>query len=244
MSNKLSEYMIVANSPDSAAAEAFRILRTNISLRDFEHEMKVINIISATAHESKSTTIINLAYAFSQLGKRVLLLDLDLRAPTIHKKLHLKNDNGLAEAIAGKIPINDAFVKITNNFVVLLSGSRMPFASEFIQSTVFSRLLEALKKEFDMIFIDCPPINLVTDGMIISNMCDGTIFCVASGMCEKKDLIKAKDQLAQFDVNVLGVVMTRMPINKKYYNYDSKYGYYAYGNRKDTDKKKKKKVKL
>ena len=117
----------------------------------------------------------------------------------------------------------------------MLSGGKMPFASEFIQSNAFVKILDALKKDFDMIFIDCPPINLVSDGTYISTLCDGTIFCVASGKCEKKDLQKAKDMLSQFDVNILGVVMTRMQVSKKYYNYDYGYGYGYYG-----DKKKKK----
>ena len=85
------ESLITMTDPDSVAAEAFRILRTNISLRDFDGQLKTINVISTTAHESKSTVVLNLAYSFSQLGKRVLVIDLDLRAPSIHKKLKLKN---------------------------------------------------------------------------------------------------------------------------------------------------------
>ena len=83
--------MITITEPDSAAAEAYRILRTNISLKDFDQKLKIINIISSNAQESKSTTALNLAYVYSQLGKKTLVIDLDLRLPSLHKKLKIKN---------------------------------------------------------------------------------------------------------------------------------------------------------
>ena len=232
-----SDNLITLKEPDNVASEAFRILRTNISLRDFDSKLKVINVISSVAQESKSTTVLNLAYVFSQLGKKILIMDLDLRLPSIHKKLRLKNKVGVTDIIAKSVSFNETVVHYTKNMDILLSGTKNPYASEFIQSKAFADMLAALKEYYDMIFIDCPPVGLVTDGVITSTLCDGTILCVASGMNDKKDLEKTRDLLKQFDVNILGIVMTRMPVTKKYY---SKYGYNNYGGYYGNREKKKK----
>ena len=244
MSLKPSDNLITLLEPDNVASEAFRILRTNISLKDFDSKIKVINVISSNAQESKSTTVLNLGYVFTQLEKKVLILDLDLRLPSIHKKLRLKNKVGVSDVIANSVVFKNAVIHYTNKMDVLLSGTKNPYASELIQSKAFSNLLDSLKEQYDLIIIDCPPVGLVTDGVITSTLCDGTILCVASGMNDKKDLEKTRDLLKQFDVNILGIVMTRMPVAKKYY---SKYGYnkygYGYGYGTSSDKKKGKKKK-
>ena len=245
MSIKPSDNLITLIDPENVTSEAFRILRTNISLKDFDSKLKVINVISTTAQESKSTTVLNLGYVFSQLGKKVLIMDLDLRLPSLHKKLRLKNKNGITDVIAKTIDFNDAVIHYTQKMDVILSGTKNPYASELIQSKSFANILDNLKQKYDMIFIDCPPVGLVTDGVITSTLCDGTIMCIASGKNDKKDLEKTRDLLKQFDVNILGIVMTRMPVQKKYY---SKYGYNKYGygygygtsERKKDDNKKEK----
>ena len=245
MSIKPSDNLITLIDPENVTSEAFRILRTNISLKDFDSKLKVINVISTTAQESKSTTVLNLGYVFSQLGKKVLIMDLDLRLTSIHKKLRLKNKHGITDVIAKTIDFNDAVIHYTQKMDVILSGTKNPYASELIQSKSFASILDNLKQKYDMIFIDCPPVGLVTDGVITSTLCDGTIMCIASGKNDKKDLEKTRDLLKQFDVNILGIVMTRMPVQKKYY---SKYGYNKYGygygygtsERKKNDNKKEK----
>ena len=243
MSIKPSDNLITLIDPENVTSEAFRILRTNISLKDFDSKLKVINVISTTAQESKSTTVLNLGYVFSQLGKKVLIMDLDLRLPSLHKKLRLKNKHGITDVIAKTIDFNEAVIHYTQKMDVILSGTKNPYASELIQSKSFASILDNLKQKYDMIFIDCPPVGLVTDGVITSTLCDGTIMCIASGKNDKRDLEKTRDLLKQFDVNILGIVMTRMPVAKKYY---SKYGYNKYGygygygtsERKKDDKKK------
>ena len=244
MSIKPSDNLITLIDPENVTSEAFRILRTNISLKDFDSKLKVINVISSTAQESKSTTVLNLGYVFSQLGKKILIMDLDLRLPSLHKKLRLKNKNGITDVIAKTIDFNDAVIHYTQKMDVILSGTKNPYASELIQSKSFANILENLKQRYDMIFIDCPPVGLVTDGVITSTLCDGTIMCIASGKNDKRDLEKTRDLIKQFNVNILGIVMTRMPVAKKYY---SKYGYnkygYGYGSygSSSSDKKKDKK---
>ena len=227
MSNtiKPSKELVTIYEPESAAAEAFRTLRTNLSLRNFDKELKVINIISASSKEAKTTTALNLAYVYSQLGKSVLVIDSDLRLPSVHKKLNIKNGNGLTNVVSGTCKFEDAVVSYTKRLDVLPSGTKIPFSSELVQSKRYKDLIEGCKQRYDIVIIDCPPINLVTDAMIISTYTDGTVMIVASNQVEKKELEHTKDLLNQFNVNVVGIVMTKMPIQKKYYNYDYGYGY-------------------
>ena len=172
------------------------------------------------------------------MGKKVLIMDLDLRLPTLHKKLLLKNKYGISDVVVGGVKFNDAVVHYTERLDVLFSGTKNPYASEFIQSHAFANTLENLREKYDLILIDCPPIGLVTDGVITSTLCDGTILCIAAGKNDRKDLEKTRDLLQQFNVNILGIVMTRMPVSKRYYN---KYGYsYGYGYTSDKKKKDKK----
>lgn len=222
---KPTDNFVTMLKPDSVAAESYRILRTNLSLRDFDETIKVINVISAYQQEAKSTTVINLAYVYSQLGKKVLVMDLDLRLPSLHKKYRVRNKLGITDLLNKKCDFSEAIIHYTKNYDVLLSGSKTVYASELIQSNAFRSLLDYLKQNYDVILIDCPPINMVTDGMITSTLADGTILCVASNHDDKSDLIKVKDTLKQFDVRMLGIVMTMTPISKKYYSHEYGYGY-------------------
>ena len=185
-----NESLITMLEPDSAAAEAYKILRTNISLRDFDHPLQVINVISSNAQESKSTTVLNLAYAFAQLNKKVLVVDLDLRMPSLHKKLKLKNKIGITDLVAKRATKEEVTIHYVKNLDIILSGTKIPFSSEFVQSNSFKKTLEDLRKDYKMIFLDCPPVGLVTDGVIASTMCDGTIMCVAKNAdntCKRND---------------------------------------------------------
>lgn len=231
------ESLVTKEHPDTVAAEAFRILRTNLSLRDFDSKLQVINVISPTQQESKSTVALNLAYVYSQLGKNVLLMDLDLRLPSLHKKLKLRNKEGITDVLSRRADFSEAVIHYTRGLDVLLSGTKTVYASELIQSQAFKKYLEAIKNVYDIIIIDCPPINMVTDGMITSTLADGTIMCIASNHDDKAELIKAKDTIKQFDINMLGIVMTRVPVTKKAYSKEYGYGYgYGYGH---EEKKKK-----
>lgn len=224
---KPSAEFITILEPNSVASEAFKTLRTNISLKDFDSKIKVINVISSISGESKSTVALNLAYSYSQLNKKTLLIDLDLRKPSIHSKLKVKNKLGIVDVATHRCKYNEAIIHYGNYFDVLLSGSKTPYAAELIQSESFKNLISACRNVYDMVIIDCPPINLITDGMIVSTYTDGTILCVCNGVVDKKELLHAKDQLEQFKVNMLGIVMTRVPIEKKKYGYGYGYGYYG-----------------
>ena len=117
---------------------------------------------------------------------------------------------------------------------ILLAGKKNPYASELVQSRAYKKFLDALKEVYDIILLDCPPIGLVSDGLFLSSLCDGTLLCVACNVVDKKELEKTKDMLNGLEkVNILGIVMTCVPRVKKYYGSSYGYGYgYGYGQTK------------
>ena len=234
---RVGDELITLIDPDAPASEAYRTLRTNILMRNFDRDMKVINIISTTAQEGKSTCVLNLAMVYAQLQKKVLVIDLDLRMPSIHKKLKLKNKKGISDIIGHQAEVEEVVVQPYENVDVITAGTKIPFASEFIQSNALKEFIEERKKEYDLILLDCPPVGLVTDGIVAASYCDGTILVCASNRNDRKELLRVKDQLEQTQVNVIGIVMTMMPVQRKYYN---SYGYrYSDTQKKTTQKKKK-----
>ena len=204
----INKDLITLIDSEDPASESYRALRTNILMRQFEKPMQVINVISTSAQEGKSTTILNLAVVFAQLGKKVLVIDLDLRLPSIHKKLKIKNQKGVT------VLFGDVVISYAQNLDVLTSGTKIPYAAEFVQSQTLQDFINSLRKHYDIILLDCPPVGLVTDGVIISNYCDGTLLVIASGHNDKKDLLRTKDLLDQMKTNVIGIVMSMMPVGK------------------------------
>ena len=204
---RVGDELITLIDPESSASEAYRTLRTNILMRNFDKDMKVINIISTTAQEGKSTCVLNLAMVYAQLQKKVLVIDLDLRMPTIHKKLKLKNKKGISDIIGHQAEFEEVVLQPYEHVDVITAGTKIPFASESIQSNAI--------QEFDLILLDCPPVGLVTDGVVAASYCDGTILVCASNRNDRKELLRVKDQLEQTQVNVIGIVMTMMPVQKK-----------------------------
>ena len=156
-----SDNLVTINEPESAVAEAFRILRTNVSLRDFDGKLKVINIVSSTKGESKTTAISNLAYVYSQMGKKVLLIDLDLRASSLHKQFRLKNKLGVSEVLSQGCLFEDAVVHYAPKLDILFAGKKNPYASELLESKTFKNFLTAARNAYDLILLDCPPVGMV-----------------------------------------------------------------------------------
>ena len=233
---RVGDELITLTDPDAPASEAYRTLRTNILMRNFDKDMKVINIISTTAQEGKSTCVLNLAMVYAQLQKKVLVIDLDLRMPTIHKKLKLKNKKGISDIIGHQAEFEEVVLQPYEYVDVITAGTKIPFASEFIQSKALKEFIDEKRNEYDLILLDCPPVGLVTDGVVAAGYCDGTILVCASNRNDRKELLRVKDQLEQTQVNVIGIVMTMMPVQKKYYN---SYGYRYSDSQKKTPNKKK-----
>lgn len=217
---------IVAHShPKSPVSEAFRNLRTNIHFANIDKDIKTLLITSSIQSEGKSTVIINYAVTLAQSGKKVLLIDCDLRRPNIHKLLHEPNTEGLMNVLMREISFEKS-IKTTKvkNLYAIVSGPIPPNPSEVLGSKRLKELIETLKDHFDMILIDAPPVMPVTDAVVLSNIADGTILNLAVGKTEKEIFKRSINSLKNVGANILGIVINKVPVKKGYYaNYSYVY---------------------
>lgn len=211
---------IVDKKPKSITAEAYRTLRTNIQYSSFDKEVRVIVVTSSEAGEGKSTTAGNLAISFSQAQKKTIMIDCDLRKPSLHKKFRISNMVGLSDLLKGKESLREAVHKYNDYLDILTSGKVPPNPSEMLGSRSMENLIERLKNEYDIIIIDSAPLQAVTDAQILSRKADGTILVVRAEKTKRDSVMQAKELLQKVDANILGVVLNGVEnIRKKYYYY-------------------------
>ena len=216
--------MIHNRSTKSLTAEAYRSLRTSIQYSSVDKDLKVLSVTSSIPGEGKSTVAANLAFSMSEMGKKTLLIDADLRKPTVHKKLQLSNLKGLTEGIIYKLDLDEFIQKPYENFHVMTSGKIPPNPAELVGSEAMSHLLDQLKEVYDQIIIDCPPILSVTDPLLVSTKVDGTILVVREGKAKSKQVLMSYKELEKVRANVIGTVLNDSKQQTKGY---SKY-YYQY----------------
>lgn len=215
---------IVEKQPKSIAAESYRTLRTNIQYSSFDKEYKVIMVTSSEPGEGKSTTAGNLALCLAQGDKKVILVDCDLRKPSLHKKFKVSNIMGLSDVIIGKEELVTAIHRYNKNLVILTSGKIPPNPSEMLSSKTMTVLLEELKNNFDYIILDTPPVQAVTDSQILSTKSDGTIIVVKAERTKKDSVENSINLLKKVNANIIGTVLNGVDNsrNKYYYYYGEK----------------------
>lgn len=219
---KMARKLVTIANGQSFISEQFRTIRTNITFSMPDREIKTILVTSATPGEGKSTNAANIGVVFAQEGKRVVIVDADLRKPTMHYTFLLQNARGLSNLLTRHFTISEV-VNNTDiaNLYVLTSGPIPPNPAELLASTLMGSVIEELKKEFDIIIFDAPPLLSVTDAQILSNKCDGTLLIVNSGVAENESVLKAKSSLEASKANILGVVLNnyKMPLHQYYEQY-------------------------
>ncbi len=218
------------------AVEQYKLLRTNLSFTLPEDEAcSIIGVTSAMRGEGKSTTAVNLSYVLAESGKKVLLIDGDLRIPSIAKKMDIKNTFGLSDLLKGaaSVQMGDFKVPDYKNWYIMPSGSLPPNPSELMGSSRMKNVLKTLSENFDCIVLDLPPVNLVSDALAVSKFISGMIIVVRSDYTEKKELENCFRLLKLSDVNVLGCVINDDKMGRgsygkyryrKYYKYYKSYG--------------------
>ncbi len=219
-----NDKLIAAAEPRSANAEAYRMLRTNISFSSVDKPIRMILVTSASPSEGKSITAANLAVTMAQAGYRTTVVDCDLRKPTQHKVFGISNDVGLTNALLAHADLS-SFIRPTRveNLRVLTTGPLPPNPAELLGSRSMTDLLTMMQKESDVIVIDSPPVLAVADAAILSRISDGVILVVDSGKTKRESALRAKEALEQTAARLLGIVLNRMPSNSGYYSYNSKY---------------------
>ncbi len=219
----------------AARTEAFRTLRTNLQFLSPDSHPQVIVVTSALPGEGKSTSAINLALSLSQAGARTILVEADLRRPKVPVYLELSTmAEGMSELISGQKKMSAAslksLVKIEDisGLNILLSGKVPPNPSELLGSAKFDELIALLRKQYEYVIIDCPPLLPVTDAAVVAAKADGAVLIVHAGVTKKPHFIGSRDAVTAVGSTILGVVINKIPEASLEYEYGYRYGYPRY----------------
>lgn len=235
----MQDSIITFKEPKSPISETFRNMRTNITFADIDNELKVLAITSHSINEGKTTILGNYAVALAQSGKRVLLIDCDLRRPQTHKKFGLSNKKGLTNILLKEILVVEGIQKTeAPNLFVIASGPIPPNPSEILASRRMGELINELRNDFDYILLDAPPLGMVTDAAVLSSVTEGYIIVVALGESHRDGVRNMIETLQTINANIVGVVANKVRMSKRnmYYTY-----YGAYQEDIVADEKSKKK---
>lgn len=219
-------YLIVQTNPRSPISEAYRSLRTNIDFSSVDEQTQVIMVTSSGPEEGKSTVIANLAVTYAQNNRKVLLIDADMRKPTVHRTFQLSNREGLSSYLSHSDPLENV-IQLTDveDLFVMTAGPIPPNPAEMLSSKSMANLVKLLREQFDVILIDTPPVLAVTDAQLLASNSDGVIMVINSGKVKKDIANKAKETLLRVNARILGVVLNNVKrkTSEEYY-------YYYYGN--------------
>lgn len=212
--------LIAHHEPKSPIAEQYRNIRTNIQFTAVDSDVRSIVVTSSSAGEGKTTTIGNLAVVFGQQGKRVLVIDADLRKPQIQEMFRIQTQVGLSKVLSGQASLQQCIYKTKiENVSVLPSGPIPPNPAELLSFHAMEDLLEEAYEMFDIVLIDTPPVLVVTDAQIVAGRCDGVILVARSEMTEKTKIVKTKQLLENTSSKLLGVVLNDKKQESKQYGY-------------------------
>ena len=196
----------------SVRSEAYRVLRTNLQFVDAESPVAVLVVSSTAPSEGKSVTSANLAVAFASAGRRVLLIDADMRKPTQARIFGLESSIGLSTVLAGQVSLDDAVQPWGQTGLSLMAcGSIPPNPSELLGSRHMDELVAAVRHSFDIVIIDTPPVMAATDAAVVATKADGVLLVVRHGKTRNHELKRATDALRAVDARVLGTVVNRSP---------------------------------
>lgn len=225
--------VFVAKNPRSPVAEAFRSLRTNLEYSSVDDPARTLLVTSSGESEGKSTVAANLAIVEAQIGKKVIIIDADMRRPKVHVQFNKSNRKGLSDVVTGKLRIEDVVKTYdqVENLSIITCGTIPPNPSELLGSDRMSQTLKELEEQFDLIIIDTPPM-IVSDAQILSGKVDGVIFVVIPGQTRAIAALRPIEELRRIGSHVMGIVANKIPRNRDYYyggyNYYSPYSSHYY----------------
>lgn len=226
-----SRKSILGSSLDFASREAYNLLRTNISFAFPDVEKgKVVGVCSACPQDGKSTTSVNLSYSLAEAGYKVLLIDGDMRRPTVASMLEIPAEPGLSDILSGNQEFEVKKGVLNENMSVLVSGHIPPNPSELIGSNKMGTLLDSVKSEYDYVIVDLPPVLSVSDPLAVSKYLGGMIIVVRHCKTKRRELTETVRQLEFAKVKILGFVYNKVGVkNRRYHSYTkNKYRYSEY----------------
>lgn len=221
----LKRFEILSEDSPFAFSEAFNSLRTNFNFAALNGEYKKIVVTSTHQNEGKTCVAINLAISLAANGLRVLLIDCDMRNPSVHRRLRVKrpHNTGLSSVLGGDSTLENSLFKTSRGITVFLGGAVPPNPVEMLSSKTMSDMMDVLSQHYDYIICDAPPVGLVTDAAVLSSICDGVLFIIKQKDATKKQVHNAINNLKAVDANILGIVLNQYDIKEDATN---GYGYY------------------
>ena len=217
-------FLIAKEAPNSYVTESLQKLIVNLEYANIDQKYKVIQFTSSMQAEGKTTLISNVAYLLAQRGKKVLMVDLDLRRPKINRIFSVINKLGLTDYLLGKIEKKDLIQHSEDKVDFIISGEKTTSVVQVLQSQKLQDLFNELKQEYDYIFLDTPPVIVVSDALLVNKVADGIIFVVAHGQGRKSMVKEAITSLTRNNVPIIGIAMTQDRVNKgNRYGYTYKY---------------------
>ena len=228
---------LIEEGPDSPHAEAYRVLRTNVLFSRKRENANTLTVVSGGAGEGKSTTIFNLAIVFAQNGQRVLLVDSDLRRPSLHKIMKISNSTGLTNYLLGQMPIEQVIQTTSIPTLDFLPSGKLPSSSlGILNSPQMRDFIREVGRRYDFVFFDSPPIMGVSDASILASMVDLTLLVIQYRKYPQAMTVRAKQMVEKVGGSLLGVVLNNINISQdSYYYYYSGY-YYDYYSKDDDDR--------
>lgn len=231
---------IYEDLPKSMSAESYNSIRTSIKYSSIDKNIKTIVVTSSIPGEGKSTVAGNIAMSLSRNGSRVLLIDCDLRKPSLHRKFKFSNEKGLTDLLIDKCDLKEVIQSYNYKLFVITAGTIPTNPSEIIGSKTMEDFIKSIYINYDYIILDTPPLLAVTDSQLLAGKSDATLFVVRSGKTKEKFILKAYKELTKVRANIIGSILN---------GYESKavveyHSYYEKGNqrlkRKNKNKNKKK----
>jgi len=211
--------IVVDSYPKSTVTEAFRSFRTNLQFTKIDQELKILMFTSAGPDEGKSTVAANTGIIFANAGKKVLIIDCDLRKPVQHQ-IFQKHNRGLTDYLSDDCEVYSLIQHTADSNVDLLaSGPVPPNPAELLGTTKIQQLFAELCKKYDYLIIDVPPVIPVTDACVLASKVDGVVLVIGAGIVRPEIAKQAKELLQKAQGNILGVVLNRVEIESKYASY-------------------------
>lgn len=225
--------LVTMNEPMSLASESYKTMRTNIKFMSFQKDIKTILVTSPGPGDGKSTITANLAITMASAKLKVLLIECDLRKPSVHRNFAVPNNTGLTNILADNIPYKNAVIPSSiENLEIIPCGIKPPNPSEMLGSDRMKKFLDAIRDDYDCILLDTPPVAVVTDAALLSSICDGTILTLSYGHTNKESAIKAKELLNNADIRILGAVLNKVKVDKSKWHYKYYQSYYGKSKKK------------
>lgn len=210
--------LITLTDPRSPVSEAYRTLRTNLSFYSLDNPVKTLVVTSAEPNEGKTTTAANLAVTMAQAGNKTILVDCDLRRPSLHEYFDIKSKIGFTEAVLqeDKLPLQETGVE---NLQLLVSGTQPPNPADLLGSKKTDALLQRLAESADFVIFDAPPVIVVTDAVVLGAKVDGVLLVLQAGKSRRDHAERAKQILEQAKVRIVGATLTNAPKDESIESY-------------------------